>query len=67
MPEENIHQEFRLKYLEEITNFFIKKLNQNELMSKKHEKVSTTLNYVKKYFNFCGYWICFNFCFYFFT
>ena len=33
MGEENIIQEFRLKNLEEIKNYFIKEISQNELMS----------------------------------
>ena len=33
MGEENIIQEFRLKSLEEIKNYFIKEISQNELMS----------------------------------
>ena len=38
MREENINQEFRLKNIEEIKRFFIKEVDQNELMSKKHKK-----------------------------
>ena len=45
MTEENISQEFRLKNTEETRNYFIKEIHQNELMSKKHKKVSTILNY----------------------
>ena len=37
MAEENISQE--LENMEEIRNYFIKKLDQNEMMSKKHKKV----------------------------
>ena len=44
MVEENISQEFRLKNKEEIKNYFIKKIDQNELMRKKHKKICTTLN-----------------------
>ena len=36
MVEENIIQEFRLKNIGETKNYFIKKISQNELMSKKH-------------------------------
>ena len=39
MDEENLSQEFRLKNIKEIKNYFIKETNQNELMSKKHKKV----------------------------
>ena len=41
MGEENISQEFRLKNIEEIKNYFIKLVNQNKLVSKKHKKVCT--------------------------
>ena len=40
MGEENISQEFTLK------NQFIKEIDQNDLISKKHKKVSTILNYI---------------------
>ena len=35
MSEENIDQEFRLKNIDETRNYFIKKINQTELMSKR--------------------------------
>ena len=38
MAEENICQEFRFKNIEETRNYFIKKIDQNELMSNKHKK-----------------------------
>ena len=37
MVEQNISQEFKLKNIEEIKNYFIKEINQNELMSKKQK------------------------------
>ena len=40
MAEENLNQEFRLKNIDETRNYFIK---QNELMSRKHKKVGTTV------------------------
>ena len=46
MPEENINQEFLLKKIDEIRNYFIEKVNQNKLMSKKHKKVCRVLNYI---------------------
>ena len=47
MPEKkNIKQEFRLENIEEIRNYLIKEINQNELMSKKHKKVCRVLNYI---------------------
>ena len=47
MPEEKINQEFRLKKVDEIRNYLIKEINQNELMSKKHKKVRGVLNYIE--------------------
>ena len=45
MVEENISQEFRLTNLDETINYLIEEINRNELMSKKHKKACTTLNY----------------------
>ena len=38
MSEENITQEFGLRKINEIRNYFIEEINQNELMSKKHKR-----------------------------
>ena len=46
MPEENINQEFLLKKIDEIRNYFIEEVNQNKLMSKKHKKFCRVLNYI---------------------
>ena len=47
MLEEDISQEFRLKKKIEVTNnYFIKEINQNELLSNKKKKVCTTLTYI---------------------
>ena len=46
MIEENKGQEFRLKSIEEIKNCYMKKTDQNELMSNKQKKGLTTLNYI---------------------
>ena len=46
MSKENVSQGLRLQKMEEARNYFIKKIDQNELMSKKHKIVSTTLNYI---------------------
>ena len=43
MSEENIGQEFRLKNIDETTNYLIEEIKLNELMNKKHKKVCTTL------------------------
>ena len=44
MAEESISQEFRLKNIDEIRNYSIEEIDQNELMSKKYKNVCTTLN-----------------------
>ena len=46
MAKENIIQEFRVKNIEEIRNYFIEEINQDKLMSNNHKKVCTTLNYI---------------------
>ena len=38
MVEKNISQEVRLKNAEEVKRYFIKEIDQNELMSKKQKK-----------------------------
>ena len=48
MGEENKSQEFRLKNIEEIKNYFIKEVEQNELC-KKHKKVCKILNYTEHF------------------
>ena len=45
MSEENISQEFRLKNIDGARNYLIEEINRNELMSKKHKNVCTTLSY----------------------
>ena len=49
MSEENISQEFRLKNIDETRTYFIKEINQNELMSKKHKKVCRLLIILNTY------------------
>ena len=51
MVEEKISQEFRLKNIDETRNYFLEEIKQNELVSKKHKKVCTTLNYTEQIFN----------------
>ena len=46
MSEKNINQEFRLEKIEKIRNYLIKEINQNELMSKKHNHTSRVLSYI---------------------
>ena len=38
-----------MKNIEEIRNYFIKKIDQNWLISKKHKKVWVTLNYIEHF------------------
>ena len=47
MVEENISQEFRMKNIDETRNYLIEEINRNELISKKHKKVCTALNYIE--------------------
>ena len=58
-------EEFRLKNINEITNYFHKEIQQNELISKKHKKVCTNskLHWTSSYISFDNYCMYFNFCF----
>ena len=47
MSEENINQELTLKTIDEIRNYLIEEISQNELMSKKHKNVCGDLNYIE--------------------
>ena len=49
MAEKNISQDFRLKNRDETRSYLIEEINRNELMSKKHKKVCTTLNYIEHF------------------
>ena len=49
MVEENISQVVILKITYETTNYFLEEIEQNELMSRKHKKVCTTLNYIEDF------------------
>ena len=49
MVEENVSQEFRLKNIEKTRNYFVEKMEQNELMSNKHRKGCITLNYIEHF------------------
>ena len=50
MVEKKISKELRMKYIDETKNFFLKEMEQNELMSRKHKKVCTTLDYTEHFF-----------------
>ena len=49
MAEENISKGFRLNNIDETRNYLIEEINRNELISKKHKKVCTTINYIKHF------------------
>ena len=38
-----------MKKINETRNYFLKEIEQNELMSRKHKKVCTTLNYIEHF------------------
>ena len=50
MPEESVSQEFRLRNLDVTRIYLIEDINRKKLISKKHKKVCTTLNYIKYIF-----------------
>ena len=50
MAEENIRQEFRLKNIDETRNYLTVEIIWKELISKKHQKLCTTLNYIEHFF-----------------
>ena len=49
MVEENVNQECRLKNIDETRNYSIEEINQNELRSKKHKQICTTLNHIEHF------------------
>ena len=66
--EENIGQGFRLKNIAEKRNYWIKEINQNELISKKYEKGYRVLNYIEHLIILIStVWMHFHFCFWFFS
>ena len=38
-----------MKNIDETKNYFLKEIKQKELMSRKHKKVCTTLNYIEHF------------------
>ena len=42
-------QEFRLKNIDETKKYFLEEIKINELMSRSHRKVCTTLNYIQHF------------------
>ena len=49
MAEENTSQELRLQNIIKTKNYFIKNIDQNELMTKNHKKVCTILSYIEHF------------------
>ena len=49
MVEEIRSQEFKLKNIDETRNYFPEEIEQNELISRKHKKVCTILNYFEHF------------------
>ena len=49
MVEEDIIQKFRLKNIDKTRSYSLEEIKQYELMSKKHKKVCTTLNYIEDF------------------
>ena len=49
MVEEDISQELRLKNTDKIKKYFLEEIEQNELISRTHKKVCTTLNYTEHF------------------
>ena len=53
--EENIRfkilnfKKLRLKNIDKTRNYLVEEIEKNELMSKKHKKVSTNLNYIEQF------------------
>ena len=48
MTEENMRQNVRKKNIDKRRNYLSEKINQNDLMSKKHKKVYTVLYYIER-------------------
>ena len=44
-----ISQKFRFKNIDETRNCFLKEIKQNELVSRKHKKGCTFLNYIENF------------------
>ena len=42
-------QEFRLKNIDETRNYLLEELKQNELTSRKHKKICTSINYIEHF------------------
>ena len=51
MTEEGVSQELSMKKIKKINNYFIKEIDQNELLSNKNKKVYTTVNSIEHFLN----------------
>ena len=49
MIKENISQKVKLKNVDETRNYFLEEIEQVVLMSNKHKKVCTNLNYIEHF------------------
>ena len=49
MAEENISQKCKLENINETRNYFLEGIKQNKLLSRKHKKVCTTVNYIENF------------------
>ena len=49
MVDQDISQELTSRNVDEIRNYFLEDLQQNELISGKHKKVCATLNYIGQF------------------
>ena len=49
MNKKNISQEYRLKDINETRNYFSEKIDQSELISKKHKKGCTSLSHIEHF------------------
>ena len=49
MVEENISKEFRVLNINKTKNYFLEEIEQNELISRKHKKIFTSLNYIENF------------------
>ena len=47
MSDKNIGQKFRLKNIDKTKNYFVKEINQIELISKKHKSIFKGFNYIE--------------------
>ena len=49
MKEKKYKSRIKLRIIDETRNYFLEEIEQNKLMSRKHKKVCTTLNYIEHF------------------